>query len=126
MSDKRTKSIPSWQREDASSPSSGTERDVKDHTAPSDTSRASVIEKVTGPVQEDGMQDVPIEREIALLKSKGSSDSKNDELEGVSWTVKDSSATADNTQVNDFFVMRKNGLLVPIPCIMLTPCPFLS
>lgn len=107
MSEKRAKSIPSWQREDAPSLSSGNEHDAEDYTTPSGTSRASVI---TSSVQDDGMQDAPIERKTALLKSKGSSDPKNDELEGVSRTVKNPSDAADNAQVNDSLVMRKNTL----------------
>lgn len=102
MSEKKVKSIPLWQREDASS---GTEHDAEDRaTLPDtsrDTSRASVIEKATRSLQEDGMQDAPIERKKVLLKSKGLSDPEIDELEGVSRIVNDPSDTADTAQVND-------------------------
>lgn len=104
MSEKRSKSIPSWQREDAPSLSSGDEHEAEDCAASSDTSRASVI---TRSVQDDGMQDAPIEKKTALLKSKGSSDPKNDELEGISRTVKNPSDAADNAQVNDSLVEKK-------------------
>lgn len=107
MSEKRAKSIPSWQREDASSPSSGTKHDAEDRAVPSDTSRASVIEKATRSVQDDGMQDAPIERKTALLKSQGSSDPNNDELESVSRTVSNPSDAADKAQVNYFLINKK-------------------
>ena len=107
MSEKRAKSIPSWQREDAPSLSSGNEHDAEDYATPSGTSRASVI---TSSVQDDGMQNAPIERKTALLTSKGSSDPKNDELEGVSRTVKNPSDAADDAPVNDSLVMRENTL----------------
>lgn len=123
MSEERAKSIPSWQREDAPSLSSGDEHDAEECAAPSDTSRASVI---TRSVQDVGMQDAPIERKAAPLKSKGSSDPKNGELEGDSRTVKNPSDAADNAQVNDSLVMRKNVLFVPVPCIVLTPRRFPS
>lgn len=100
MSEKREKSIPSWQREDAPSLSSGTEHDAEDRAAPSDTSRASVIEKATRSLQDGGMQDAPIERKKALLKSKGLSDSEIDELVGVSRIVNDPSDAAGKAQVN--------------------------
>lgn len=108
MSEKRAKSIPSWQREDAPSLSPGDEHDAEECAASSDASRASVI---TRSVQGDGMQDAPIERKTALLKSKGSSDPKNDELEGVSRTVKNSSDAADNAQVNDSWSREKTYFL---------------
>lgn len=101
MNEKRAKSIPSWQREDAPSPSSGTEHDAEDRTATSDTSRASVIEKATRSLQDGGMQDAPIERKEALLKSKGLSDSEIDELAGVSRIVNGPSDAAGKAQVND-------------------------
>lgn len=126
MSKKQAKSIPSWQREDAPSLSSGAEYDAEDHAAPSNTSRASVVEKASRSVQDDGMQDAPIERKTTLMISKGSSDPKNDELEGVSRTVKNPSEAADNAQVNDSLVMRKNVLFVLVPRLMLTPYPFPS
>lgn len=100
MSGKSAKSIPSWQREDAPS-SSGSEHDAEDP-------QASVIEKVTRSLQDEGTQDAPIERKKALLKSKGLSDSKIDDLLGVSRIVNDPSDAADKAQVNDSLVIRKN------------------
>lgn len=126
MSEKKAKSIPSWQREDALSQSSGAAHDAEDRAAPSDSSRASVIEKATRSVQDDGMQDAPIEMKPAPLKSKGSSDPKSDKLEGVLRTVKNPSDAEDKAQVNYSLVIRKNGLFVPVPCIMLIPCSFSS
>lgn len=123
MSEKRAKSIPSWQREDAPSLSSGDEHDAELCAASSDASRASVI---TRSVQDDGMEDAPIERNAALLKSKGSSDPKNDELEGVSRTVMNSSHIADNAQVNDSWSCEKTYFIVPVPCVVLTPHRFPS
>lgn len=101
MSEKRGKSIPSWQREDAPSPTPGTEHDAEDRAAPSDTSQASVIEKATRSLQNSGMQDAPIERKKALLKSNGLSDSETDELVGVSRIPIDPSDAAGKAQVND-------------------------
>lgn len=123
MSEKRAKSIPSWQREDASSLPSGDEHDAEECAASLDASRASLI---TRSVQDDSMQDAPIERKTALLKSKGSIDPKNDELEGVSRTVKNSTDAADNAQVNDSWSCEKTYFFVPVPCVVLTPHPFPS
>lgn len=128
MSEKKAKSIPSWQREDApTSPSgpSGTEHDAEDRAAPPDTSRASIIEKATRSLQDDGMQHAPIEKKKALLKSKGLSDPEIDELVGVSRIVKDPSDTADKAQVNASLV-AKNGLVIHVTCIILISCSFSS
>lgn len=112
MSAKKAKSIPSWQREDALPPSSGAEHDAEDRAAaPPDSSRASVIEKATRSVQNDGMQDAPIEMKPTPLKSKGSSDPKNDKLEGVLRTVKNPSDAEDKAQVNYSLVIRKMEFL---------------
>lgn len=111
MSEKRAKSIPSWQREDASASSSGTERDAEDRAAPSDSSRAPVIEKFARSPQDDGMEDAPIERKKALLKSKGLIDLGTDELVGVSRILKDPSDASEKAQENNSLVSRKMDML---------------
>ncbi|KAJ5928401.1 hypothetical protein N7466_007357 [Penicillium verhagenii] len=97
-------SIPSWQRQSASStdqsPSQSPSPSPSSDDAPASTSREDLVNQASRFLEDESIRDSSTDRKVAFLESKGLSSDEIQQLLGVSRNQEATSSTASTTEDN--------------------------